>query len=1389
MWQSAEINGQPFAAVYDGAILRLINLNSQKIVKSHEFHKINAFNQSLYVRSRIYRYDHLFFFSFNQRFIKAFDSSFEEITPINFDSGMAILAMHWDEERSYLYLAGTNGWLKCFHLISVSHVADFIAEWKLIFEIRSTEDWIVSLAHDPVSKTLYGIANTTLYAWEMETGVFKFRLPDLHDKYRLCEVDVLPDSNFVVTSALDGTIKIWNVQLSVCKLYSVIPSFSTGYLSFSVQGRFIVTNGSDRIIRLFRIGNENPLCQINLSDETQKPNIEEVVIVGIQTMAINGGDDGYVCITSYKNNFDAVAIGFAPEDYITSSYPINYMAYIEDRKELMCICENNLIITKDKTYDLDMITDDNSKRSPASETVSLCVTKDKLITGHKNGAVKLIDNESMKGRMIENVELDDVITCLEVVKGMFVGMHQTCGSELNLTDEDQEFIISYSKSGSIHVWCEKCGLQIIDQKLNKKDVKMLKVVKKENLVLIAFDRSVAAYITNGNSFTFAGQISTSGNQSVTSFDVTDDLTLIIGTSSGEIIVSELERDDNNFEFNINVRHSITPGCCGALKIFIIPGTRICACCFEDGLIHLLEFDRMITLSSDYFTDADPLSSVLFVYNEEENMLIVFLAFSLHVHCYQLSLQVPEIIEVEEEPEPEPEPAAVEEDSNEFETVDLSFMTQPETTADLSKLFAEEKKQRKREVVVEKIDIKSKTTIEDLPKPAPKLTLEEVIARNEAKAAEILGSSRTVKRANPVKQRRTKTSFQREREAPRNFGVDLTLTNFSYKDVPKPVSLSELKKTIGHAETARVVSREQPLQTQTRAVSREVKLDIGEDKVENEENFAESRDLMFPTTPGTWMIQKKSKEQVSTIPIATLKKTFVAPPQSYRILFDDATTLNSLSFYDPRGFSAKFETEEERERKRLEEEAKKAAELAAKELAKTARIPPQTKPVAKPEPQRFVRAQSSVEKKNFYPMVRRSQSRNSTMEFKPLTATSKRTQSTAPSRLTESAKIPPKQETLNNQNPPKQEIPPKAPVVHHTKPAPKPEKKEPQIIITTEKKPREKLVPLDTKPPKKQVEPKKKPSPKPKPKPAKTKEHKEEKEKPEVEQKAPAKQESLTAREILFSELIKGDSKPQKPKKRVYVEKKTVYKTKESEFANLKNNKIEDLSSLGRKRLKARDINAEVKAAMHSTKITPKMKRAMDNRKDKEDKKKKKVIEEEKPVEIPPTPTQTPTPPPQPVKVEPQTNVKPETPPKQTQQEEPIKRKARKWIDNGLNLEFRDGNDINGKKEADKYEITDYLPSLAPLWEQKHIYPNLPIKDLSQSPPKRFCINENQLDNSFPDMSPNPFVNKNIFSDFEAIFAYQCGLDNSDEKCFKDDPNEARPSGLETFRKKQRRTSF
>ena len=1492
MWQSAEINGEPHAAIYDGAVLKLVNLTTKKVLKSIEYHQINAFSESMFVNCRLFKYRQVFFFAFRQRFIKVFDDSLNEITQMNFDCGMAIIAMHWDVETSYLYLAGTNGWLKCYHIVIQHRVTDFAADWQLVFSIRSTEDWIVSLAHDTFTNTLYGIANTTLYAWELGTGVFKFRLPDLHDKFKLCEVFVIPESHLVATSALDGTIKLWNVQISVCKLYWTVPSFSLGYLSFDVRERFIMTNGSDRTIRLFRIGNETPIAQYCLASKTEKKKIDDVVIVGIQTIPINYGKDGYYCVTSFQKSFDCVVIGFAPDDFITSSYPINYMVYVKGKKELMCVCENNLVITQSKTYDLDMITDKNAKRSPASDTTALSSTNNILITGHKNGAMKYIDSETMEGVMIENVELDDSILCITCVKGMFNKNHPLCGIHQVETNSDQEYIISFSKSGSIHVCCAKCLTSLIDQKLNRKNVNGLKIIESKSMIFISFDKTLAAYHSNGYSFNFVGQISTSGNQTVETFDVDDNLTIIIGTSSGEIIIADMEKDDSEYgkEYNIIVKHHMVPTTAPALRFNICPGTKICACAFSDGLIYVFEYERIITISSNYYTDADPLSSVLFVYDEEEG-LRVYLAFSIHVHLYKLSTEVPEIVEVVEEEKPEEPPRIVEEEEEDIDPNQLmTFFTQPETTTDISKLFKEETKKKKRPLFIEQQATRDKSIIiEPLPPPKPQLTLEQVIEKNEAKVQQILGEKHAnIQKKKPASrsgkrptEKRAKTALVTSRALPQQKenvqqqqqqqGFDLTLTNFSYKSVQKPVSMSELKQTLGISETVstRGLSRAQVIQMQqekerphtalvTRATPQKVYFN-SESNSELEATIAEGEDFMYRTEPGTWMMQKTKKPYVTTTPIATLKKTFIAPPLSSRILFDDETTLNSLSFYDPRGFSAKFETEEEKQRRLDAEAAKKAEEQAAKELARSAKLQRPKKVVKMPETHPQM-SWTFSKPRTFYKMKERQSITVSIHNDLNYSFLKRSISSSIPPPTHIEPKIPllniPKNlsHSLPQLEPyPPEPIPPRAhllPVIEteeeQEEKITRPERKRPPLIITTEKPKQPKAI---AKPVKNNIKPQKsqtsvqessKHVQHPHQSPhlqASTHQQKHEHEiSHETDEYSYTLDDSHNDKKLQntinnvnskslaqvsnaplsatssMSTLIKNSSqvtfdpsqllqptilnanlpkrkrqqkesqftnkvhKAKMPEQKVFKDKKIKITKKESDLAKLKGNKVVDIHAGQVKRYNAKDINAAVKAAMHSTKPAPSVKRPPLDTSSSSSKKSSKPSTARSEASHSATPRENQA------QEQAKDAAKRGTPLK-SNNAIPSLRKSHRWVnDNMDSLVFGEAGEPSLSSRDNTFIISDYLPNLSPLWEQKHMQADLPIQGIQTKAPKKFCINSYQLDNEFPDVTLKMFVNTNFLEDFERIFDYECGLDEKEEI-------DTRDTGLQSYRKRPRRISF
>ena len=318
IWDCAISNNIPLLLCYDGATLFLHNLKNKKLIKSQNFHKTNAFNGSLFIKTNDYRYPNIFLLIFEQRNLIAYDDSLNSINQFNLDSKMAIIFILWFEEKNYLYLSGTNGWIKCYYLNTHHSVTEFKANWSLIFEIKTTEDWIIYLALDKKNNILYGVGGYTLYTWNSNTGEFLFRLPNLHDNFKLCQVEVVNESYAVLTSALDGKIKLWNIHYSACKLYNSIIVSPPGYLSFFLNNRSITSIGSDRIIKHFEIGDDSFKCQYKLIEKNQKISYEEVFKVNIKVLPNLNNED--LIITGYKNEIFSIILGKSKEDIFGSLY-------------------------------------------------------------------------------------------------------------------------------------------------------------------------------------------------------------------------------------------------------------------------------------------------------------------------------------------------------------------------------------------------------------------------------------------------------------------------------------------------------------------------------------------------------------------------------------------------------------------------------------------------------------------------------------------------------------------------------------------------------------------------------------------------------------------------------------------------------------------------------------------------------------------------------------------------------------------------------------------------------------------------------------------------------------------------------------------------------------
>ena len=928
MWETAEHNGEPLLVTYDGATLRLINLSNKKTLNSIEYHMMGVFSERLHITAKIHGYKQLFFFIFKQRFLKVFDMNLVEISSFSFDVGMAVIAMHWITEENNLYLTGTNGLLVCFHLETQHKVTEFVVNWIKVFEVHSTEEWIVSLTHDVFTGLLYGVAGTALYAWDLKTGIFNFRLPDLHDKFRLCHVNVLVESHIIVTSGLDGYIKFWNIQYPVFKLYSEIQVSKEGYTSFAIKDRSIFSIGADREIKYFVVGSDVPKCSINLTDQTHPPKYDEVVLADIRTLNCSDKLKDRLFVTVYKNIVTVVSLGFCSDNFMTANFPISLMDYNENSRKLFCICTNNMVVYNDSIYDLDAMSCPYAKRSPVSDALCLCSNGNSIFVGLKNGCLKILNNETMDGIMLETDDIDDSIIRVLACTNMFNQNHPNCLGESNSVNRGQEYIIGATVRGKVHVWCTKCKNRIIYQNLNKRYITDIKVMLNHNLFIVLLKNSLCVYYNTGRAFKLIGQMNSSGKQEYICMDVNEDFTIVICTTVGEVIICSIDVGMEHGDVQFNIEHNIVDLPNQAMDIIFVKEKDIIVSCYSNGYIYTIQASNGLIVRSEFFSDESPLTKAHLKYIPQKEELRCYLSFGIYIHQIFVDISIPdEEISLEENETLEDNISIHQEEESDVDVDDINLSES--SSENLSKLIKEMENDNKASIVRKKRIYKEvdKSFVQPLPPPKTKVTLEQAIAKNTEKLSKIFtedslymtpSNGTSLLNMTSVRAKSSTTKMSKVPVFRETKGVDLTLTNFDYSNVQKPKSISQLKQSMTHKEsvitTPEATQRTEKMEDFILVEKNILFNDIPIIPCETKRHKNESK--FYLTQAGTFMMVKEHKQYVPPISISSMKKAYISPPKTSRILFDDAKTLNALPFYDPRGFSAVYETYEEREARKL-----------------------------------------------------------------------------------------------------------------------------------------------------------------------------------------------------------------------------------------------------------------------------------------------------------------------------------------------------------------------------------------------------------------------------------------------------------------------------------------
>ncbi|KAK8853854.1 hypothetical protein M9Y10_016397 [Tritrichomonas musculus] len=943
VWSAGIIEDIPYLVSFDGATLRQINLFTKKVTHSIDYHHLNAFSICLYMSTNIYKYENLFLLVKNQRLIEIYDYSLKHITQFDYDTGSAIIAVHWHKPTDRLFTCGTNGWLRCFRITTQHKVTEFVAKWDLLWEIRSTSDWIVSLAHDDFTQILYGAVEDSIFAWDLNTGDFKYRLPQMHNKFKICQVDVDPESSVVITSGQDGYIRTWDIKELECKNLNSFEVAPEGHVSFYMIGRQIVTIGKDRIIKFFGISDSTLRCSVPLADPTQKVNLDEVVNPPLVVLVT---EKGSICITSYKEQIQTAVLYSAPEEILSTDSTISSMDFDNKENNLLCLCSNNFIVAshekgKSTTIDLDVPNTNACKRCCVSEVLCFIVSGDILYAGFKNGSVKCINLRKKECIMLDQVPLDEPIDYITIIHGLFLFNHPTCGEVAPIkTSNNTPFIVCYTCKGNINVWCARCHTHLLTFEIGKKPITCMKLVPEKSLILISAQKTLTIYRINAYDFIPLGEIATSGNQFITSFELTHDMELIAGTSSGEIMILQIEETKDEFHFT--VKHHIAFEA-GIFKVHFNSIIGKPVICLKNGTLIGMNQKTAKIISRSNNVDAEPLTAVYFKYNENEYKVGAYLAFGSRIHFATVETYEEPVVVKEEEEEEEEQKKEEENDDNE-DKAERIIKYYEESQLNISRLLLlsqKEKSKKKRKEYIPEMESSAKPQTQE---PVPdkrittqksKLTYNEVMAKNRNAIQEALGQFNYSRpsSASKISKKPSYSKFSSENSQSSRSNYDdnqlsLVVTPFFYTDlpensrvmVPHPKKLSQ--RSASETETETETDIEEETKSKSSISSQRTKRNnltvtekslVYDERLENGfQAIIDENENVERTTPdyippgGRFVLTKLRKEPVKAPTI--IKKIFVGPPSSSRILFNDPSTLNGLNFFDPRGFQSRLDAE-------------------------------------------------------------------------------------------------------------------------------------------------------------------------------------------------------------------------------------------------------------------------------------------------------------------------------------------------------------------------------------------------------------------------------------------------------------------------------------------------
>ena len=908
VWSAAVINDVPYLISFDGATLRQINLISKKVENSLDYHHLNAFSLCIYIQTDILRYENLFLFVKNQRSIEVYNASLKHIHQFDYDTGSAIIAAYWHKKTSRLFLCGTNGWLRCFHISAGYNVNEFEVKWKLLWEVRTVTDWISSLAHDEFSQLLYGIVEDSLYVWDFNTGAFKYRLPQMHDGFKLVNVDVDQESSVVITSGLDGFIRTWDIKEFECKNFNSIEVAPKGYTSFVKVGRQIVSLGCDRVIKCYGISDSAFRCSHSFVDPSKKVNPDEIIkpqLVILQSQV------GLICITSYKEQIQSALLGFVPEVFLTTDSKIIQMEYDNVDKKLLCMCQNNFVLVQGNkgftsTLDMDIPNSNKSKRCCASEVNCFCMEKDYLYVGFKTGSVKVINIRNKDCYLLDDVPLDDKIDYILTVNGLFIFNHPSCTEIISdKTDQNHPFIVAYTDKGILNVWCAKCYSHLLNYDIGKKPVTCIKIIPEKSLLMISAQKTLTFFRIDAYDFNPVGEITSSGNQTISTFSITEENELVVGTSSGEIMI--LQMDEYPTELHFTLKHHISfhsP----VFKIYYPKQIGKPVVSLLDGTVFGINQKTSKTISLSSHSDAEHLTASFFHYNDQEGTKInAYLAFGSHVHhCIIDMYEEPINEKVEEEEEEEEVKEKEEEDNDEKENNIIQYYEESQANINrLMVLVQKEKIKKKRAQYIPETGVAETPKTPVIPPKKKKATYAEVMAKNRIAIQNALGDYTGSYYFNKNNQIGKGQRFNPDDDF-NNDELNLTLEPFFYTDLPAnskimiPKHQNVISRQVQNSTPRRVEVNEKNLRYNNKSKKFQAVID-------KNTNIERTTPMYIP--PGGRFVFPKAQHEPVKAPIV-IKKIFFAPPSAPRVLFNDPSTLNGLNFFDPRGFRSSLVGDEE-----------------------------------------------------------------------------------------------------------------------------------------------------------------------------------------------------------------------------------------------------------------------------------------------------------------------------------------------------------------------------------------------------------------------------------------------------------------------------------------------